>query len=120
MEQEILAMAKCIVKPAEEEESYLQTLCEAERARLDEALKEPLDDKRRSVFICAVAALAAADYYAGKGAGGAASWSAGDVSVHEQDGAGYGAVAKNLRLTASELLRGLLTDDGFAFLGVRG
>ena len=120
MEEEILAMAKSITKPAEEEESYLQTLCDAEQARLSEKLKEPLSDRRRSAFICAAAALAAADYYAGKGAGGAASWSAGDVTVHEQGGAGYGAVADNLRLVAAELMSGLLMDDGFAFLGVRG
>ena len=120
MEEEILTMAKSITKPAKEEESYLQTLCDAEGARLKGRLKEPLDETRRSAFICAAAALAAADFYAGKGAGGAASWSAGDVSVREQGGTDYGAVAKNLRLAAAELMNGCLTDEGFAFLGVRG
>ena len=120
MEEEILTMAKVIAKPGAEEESYLQTLCAAEEAQLRRKLKAPLEDQGRSAFVCAAAALAAADYYAGKGAGGAASWRAGDVSVQEQDGGKYGAVAKNLRLAAAARMEGLLMDDGFAFLGVRG
>ena len=120
MEQEILAMAKSIVQPAQEDESYLQALCRAQQARLEKRLRKPLTEGDGSTFLCAAAALAAADYYAAKGAQGGASWRAGDVSVSERSGTDYGAVAENLRRAATELLRGLLTDDSFAFLGVRG
>ena len=116
MEEEILTMAKVIAKPEAGEEAYLRTLCAAEEAQLRRKLKGPLEDQGMT----AGGVDQPDDYYAGKGAGGAASWRAGDVSVQEQDGGKYGAVAKNLRLAAAALTEGLLMDDGFAFLGVRG
>ena len=68
MEEEILTMAKVIAKPEAGEEAYLRTLCAAEEAQLRRKLKGPLEDQGHSAFVCAAAALAAADYYAGKGA----------------------------------------------------
>ena len=64
--------------------------------------------------------MAAADYCSGKGAGGAASWRAGDVSVQETDAQKRIAAADALRAAGARLLEGLVKDDAFAFWGVRG
>lgn len=119
MEEEILAIARAIVGAAEEEETYLAALCRAEQTRLAQRLQTPLCEENRGAFICAVAWMAAADYYSGKGAGGA-SWKAGDVSVENPSAEAYAAAAENLRRAARSLGAGLLEDDGFLFLGVWG
>ena len=119
MEEEILAIARAIVGAAQEEETYLATLCRMEQTRLQQRLQTPLSEENRSAFICAAAWMAASDYYRGKGAG-AASWKAGDVSVENPGAETYAATAAQLRRAAQSLGAGLLEDDGFVFLGVRG
>ncbi len=120
MKEEILAVANCVTGAGEHETAYLEKLCAMEEARLQSRLKEPLTQENRDAFICAVAWMAAADYFGGKGTDGAASWSAGDVTVHEQPASAYSAASDNLRKAARVLLEGHLEDQQFAFLGVDG
>ena len=120
MEEEILAVAKCVTGIQEQEEDYLSTLCAMERGRLEKRLKEPLTTENRSAFICAAAWMAAADYFGGKSGTGAASWSAGDVKVQEKDASAWNAASENLRRAAKTLMEEHLEDEGFSFLGVRG
>ena len=120
MKEQILAIARQLTGAAESEWSYLETLCDAETARLEKQLRRTPEDAEQSMFQCAAAWLAAADYFSGKGGSGAARWSAGDVTVQERDTASYAACAQSLRAAAAQLLQGLDADGGFAFLGVRG
>ena len=117
MAEEILTIAGVVTGAAEEEQEYLLALCRAEQTR---RLKEPLAEQDADAFVCAAAWLAAADYYSGKGAGGAVSWKAGEVSVQEQDAAAYRAAAESLRTAARQLAAPLVEDGGFAFWGVKG
>ena len=120
MEQEILTVAKCVTNATAEEETYLSTLCSMEAARLKARLKEPLTEENRSAFVCAAAWMAAADFFGAKGASGAASWSAGEVSVHEREASAYGTTSENLRKAATALMAEHLRDLNFVFLGVKG
>lgn len=120
MDEEIFAVANCICNVSEAEQDYLSALCRAERAQLETRLQADVNENTHAIFICAAAWLAAADYFSGKGASGAASWKAGDVTVEERSATACGAAAENLRHAAEILLRGLTCDEGFAFLGVRG
>lgn len=120
MEEEIFAAANCICNASGQEEEYLRALCRAEAAQLERRWKEEPTEETRGVFVCAAAWLAAADYFSGRGASGAASWQAGDVRIQEPAATACGAAAENLRRAAESLLRGMLSDEGFAFLGVRG
>ena len=121
MKEEILAMVKQLTGAHEEEWPYLETLCAAEENRLRRRIDREVDESLRGSFLCAAAWLAAADYFCARCAlGGAASWSAGDVSVKEKDAAAMATAAENLRAAAEHLLQGALTDENFAFRGVRG
>ena len=121
MKEEILAMVKQLTGAHEEEWPYLETLCAAEEDRLRHRFKREIDEALRGSFLCAAAWMAAADYFCARCAlGGAQSWSAGDVSVKEKDASAMAAAAENLRAAAERLLQGALTDERFAFQGVRG
>lgn len=121
MNEEILTLAKCVTGAPKEDWAYLETLCRAEGDALRARLIAPLEG-REGAFACAAAWLAAADYFCSraKALTGAASWSAGDVSVKEADGAERSAAAEALRSAARQLMEGCLRDDSFAFRGVRG
>ena len=106
--------------PGAEAEEDLATLCDVEARRLRRRLKEPLREEDHSAFVCAVAWMAAADYFSGKSAALPASWQAGDVSVQEAGGAERQTAVENLRAAAMRILEDLLEDEGFVFLGVRG
>ena len=118
MNEEIIDLALCVTGAGEEERAYLTRLCGAEGAKLRAQLKTEGDPLQQDAFVCAVAWLAAADYFSGKGA--AASWSAGEVSVRNAPGSAYAAAAESLRDSARKLLAEQTRDQGFAFLGVRG
>ena len=120
MAEEILTIAGVVTGAAEEEQEYLLALCRAEQTALTRRLKEPLAEQDADAFVCPAACLVAADYYSGKGAGGAVSWKAGEVSVQEQDAAAYRAAAESLRTAARQLAAPLVEDGGFAFWGVKG
>lgn len=119
MEEKILEMARLITGAGEEEKEYLAALCRAEQEKLRDRLREE-SLEQSDAFLCAAAWMAAADYCSGKGAGGAASWRAGDVSVQETDAQKRVAAADALRAAGARLLEGLVKDDAFAFWGVRG
>ena len=120
MNEEILTLALCITGAGEEERAYLSQLCAAEREKLETQLKKQQQPSQQNAFVCAAAWLAAADYFSGKGAAEAASWTAGEVSVHNAPVSAYAAAAENLRFSAKQLLEGQLQDEGFAFVGVKG
>lgn len=120
MGEEILALAKLVTGAGETEWEYLEKLCRAELDALGRRLRGTLEKTKENAFVCAAAWLAAADYFSAKGAAGAASWSAGDVSVKEKGGSDYAAAAALLRRAAHQLLADCLEDDDFAFQGVRG
>ena len=115
METEIQTLARSMTGADQEEQEYLA----AQWERISQMLPEETE-RGCSRLICAAASLAAADYFNAKGAASTASWSAGDVSVHNRDGASCAAAARELRAAAERLLAPLCSDDGFAFLGVRG
>ena len=110
METEIQMLAQSMTGADQGEQDYLAALCAAQWERISQMLPEETESGR-SRLICAAASLAAA---------GTASWSAGDVSVHNRDGASCAAAARELRAAAERLLAPLCSDGGFAFLGVRG
>ena len=114
-----MEMARLITGAGEEEKEYLAALCRAEQEKLRDRLREE-SLGQSDAFLCAAAWMAAADYCSGKGAGGAASWRAGDVSVQETDAQKRVAAADALRAAGARLLEGLVKDDAFAFWGVRG
>ena len=119
METEIQMLAQSMTGADQGEQDYLAALCAAQWERISQMLPDETESGR-SRLICAAASLAAADYFNTKGAAGTASWSAGDVSVHNRDGASCAAAARELRAAAERLLAPLCSDGGFAFLGVRG
>lgn len=70
-------------------------------------------------FVAAGALLTLAVHMTAKAADGVASYSAGNMSV-SMSGANTKNAASQLRRQAEMLLSGLISDDGFAFLGVDG
>ena len=99
METEIQMLAQSMTGADQGEQDYLAALCAAQWERISQMLPEETESGR-SRLICAAASLAAADYFNTKGAAGTASWSAGDVSVHNRDGASCAAAARELRAAA--------------------
>lgn len=120
MEQEIFSLACAILHPAQEEKDHLSALCSAWERKLLRRCRRSLKGGDRDAFLCAAAWLCAADFLCVKSAGTEGSWKAGDVSVQAVDAAQTERFAQNLRRSAEMLLSDCLTDDTFAFLGVRG
>ena len=104
METEIQMLAQSMTGADQGEQDYLAALCAAQWERISQMLPEETESGR-SRLICAAASLAAADYFNTKGAAGTASWSAGDVSVHNRDGASCAAAARELRAAGAAVQR---------------
>ena len=116
MDEEILALAAALGRAGEEERERLRPLCEAARRELALRLREDVAAEDCPALPLAAAWLALADLWAGERAGGAASFSAGDLTIR----AGEEGAVQDLRRRALELLRPYARDEGFCFRGVEG
>ena len=95
----MIIMAKAVTGAGEEDISLLESLCRAEltiwsrRLRPDVTVEDCSD-----TFCCAAAVSAAADFLTlQSSAAGAASFTAGEVSVRERDAGEVAKVAQSLR-----------------------
>lgn len=116
MQEEILTLAKTLSGAEESETRALTLLCAAAEAMWRGRLRPELTPEEcREAFLCAAALEAAAGLTAGRG--GAARFTAGDISVTEADG---GETARTLRREAERLMRPYTGAGDFAVQGVRG
>lgn len=122
MTEEILALAATLCRPAEEQRELLRLLCTAAEKELTAKLKAGVTaDSCGESFLCAAALLAAADFRGMTACSGdAMSFTAGSVSVSTGGSSETAKSGSLLRRQAKRLLTGYISDDGFAFQGVKG
>ena len=118
----MIIMAKAVTGAGEEDISLLESLCRAEltiwsrRLRPDVTVEDCSD-----TFCCAAAVSAAADFLTlQSSAAGAASFTAGEVSVLERDAGEVAKVAQSLRETAEHLMSPYIDPQQFQFRSVQG
>lgn len=118
--EEIVVMAQKLGRVADEDLEILTALCQAAEAEAAARLRDgvtPEDCGQAYVLGCAWLALAA---MAANGVGSAPlKFTAGEVSVQEENGDGAQR-ASALRLQAETVLGPYLQDRGFVFRGVEG
>lgn len=101
------------------EKALLEPLClAAERAWTGRLRKGVAAEDCGEAFLCAAAFTAAADLTAGEG--GAASFSAGDISVSLGSGGDRAKRAESLRQAAERLMEPFVRAEGLWARGVRG
>lgn len=117
MHETILALARALCAPEESEAALLELLCTAAEQSWSGRLREGLAPEGcNGAYPCACALSAAAELTAARGAaGGFSAFRAGEVSV---TGAG-GESAAALHGAAARLMAPYVTEEGFAFVGVR-
>lgn len=116
MQEEILTLAKTLSGAEESETQALTLLCAAAEAFWRRRLLPGVTPEEcREAFLCAAALEAAAGLAASRG--GAARFTAGDISVTEADG---GETARTLRREAERLMRPHTGAGEFSVRGVRG
>ena len=120
MHQSILMLAKQIPACAQTGETLLDAFCTAAEAELRGRLPEGTEAEALGErFVCATALLTAAMCAASAESGSESeTLRAGNVSVSRKGGTAR-AAASALRAQAFALLPDSVTDDGFAFLGVK-
>lgn len=119
MKERILELALAAAGGGEAEKTLLEPLClAAERAWLGRLREGVSPEDCGEALICAAAFTAAADLAAGEG--GAASFSAGDISVNLESGGDRTRRAKNLRQTAERLMEPFALAAGLWAQGVEG
>ena len=118
----MIIMAKAVTGAGEEDTALLESLCRAEltiwsrRLRPDVTVEDCSD-----TFCCAAAVSAAADFLTlQSSAAGAASFTAGEVSVRERDAGEVARVAQSLRETAEHLMSPYIDPQQFQFRSVQG
>ena len=118
----MIIMAKAVTGAGEEDISLLESLCRAEltiwsrRLRPDVTVEDCSD-----TFCCAAAVSAAADFLTlQSSAAGAASFTAGEVSVRERDAGEVAKVAQSLRETTEHLMSPYIDPQQFQFRSVQG
>lgn len=114
--EEALALAAALGGAGEEDLERLRPLCESALGELSARLRPEVAAEDCPALPLAAAWTALADLWAGERAGGAASFSAGDLTIRM----GERGEAGNLRRRALELLRPYARDEGFCFRGVEG
>jgi hypothetical protein len=119
---ETLTLAKAFCGSGEDEEAALALLCTAAEERLTRQLREGISQEDCGpAFHCAAAAMAAADLWACRcGRNTVASFSVGELSVHEKDVGKASAAAQELRQTAKRMMAPYTVNGDFCFFGVRG
>ena len=119
MREEILTLARIVSGAGETEEALLESLCQAARLRWEGRLRQGLtpEDCGRA-FACAAAFTAAADLAAAEG--GAASFSAGDISVSLGGVQDRARRAESLRQAAEGLMEPFVRAAGLWAQGVEG
>lgn len=116
MSGEILTLARIVSGAGEAEAALLSPLCQAARQRWEVRLRPGLTPEDcGAAFSCAAAFTAAADLAAAEG--GAASFSAGDISVKLDGGLRR---AESLRQTAERLMEPFVRVKGLWAQGVEG
>ena len=118
----MIIMAKAVTGAGEEDISLLESLCRAEltiwsrRLRPDVTVEDCSD-----TFCCAAAGYPpAAILTLQSSAAGAASFTAGEVSVRERDAGEVAKVAQSLRETAEHLMSPYIDPQQFLFRSVQG
>ena len=112
---DVYASAVRYAAPAEGEQTQLMRLCRAAVSRLQKDLADGVDEAQCiDSLVCGAALLAAADFLALHADSGVQSFSAGPISVTQNDG----ARAKRMREEAALLLAPWCR-GAFRFLGVR-
>jgi len=124
-EQQFAAMvvtAKAVTGAGDEDRPLLESLCQAELTIWSRRLRPNVTvEDCGETFYCAAAVSAAADYLTlQSGAAGAASFTAGEVSVRERDAGEVAKVAQSLRETAEYLMSPFIDPQQFQFRSVRG
>ena len=119
MLEQIVHLAEAIVQPSETERPLLTALCAAAGAEIEGRLRDGISPEDcGDAFPCAAAFTAAADLAAGEG--GAASFSAGDLSVNLGGGQDRARRAEALRQTAERLMEPFVRAAGLWAQGVEG
>lgn len=120
MRETILELARAICVPGETEVPVLEALVSAAEAELAGRLgSETSPEDCGDAFLCAAALLAAAGLLACRTGGDVEQFTVGEISLRSGSG-GSGGGAEILRRQAERLMAPYWTDDGFAFLEVRG
>ena len=119
MREKILTLARAVSAAKEAEDALLESLCEAARLRWEARLRPGLAPEAcGAAFACAAAFTAAADLAAAEG--GAASFSAGDISVNLGGVQDRARRAESLRQAAEGLMEPFVRAAGRWALGVEG
>ena len=119
MRECILELALGLAGGGEADRALLEPLCAAAEGSWLARLREGVAaEDCGDAFLCAAAFTAAADLAAGEG--GAASFSAGDVSVNLGGGADRAKRAENLRQAAERLMEPFVRAAGLWAQGVEG
>lgn len=115
MQEKIVELALALGEVEEAERETLKLLCQAAEEELRGQLREGVTpEKCEPAFVAAAAWTALAGLYAGRSAG-VSSFSAGDLTIHQEDGDGAVLLAQAERVMAPYRV-----DEGFAFQGVKG
>lgn len=119
MREEILTLARAASGAGEAEEALLEPLCRAAYLRWEARLRPGLTPEAcGAAFACAAAFTAAADLAAAEG--GAASFSAGDISVSLGGVQDRARRAESLRQAAEGLMEPFVRAAGLWAQGVEG
>ena len=118
----MIIMAKAVTGAGEEDTALLESLCRAELTIGSGRLRPVVTVADCSdTFCCGAAVSAAADFLTlQSSAAGAASCTAGEVSVRERDAGEVAKVAQSLRETAEHLMSPYIDPQQFQFRSVQG
>ena len=117
----MIIMAKAVTGAGEEDTALLESLCRAELTIWSRRLRPDVTVEDCSDTFCAAAVSAAADFLTlQSSAAGAASFTAGEVSVRERDAGEVARVAQSLRETAEHLMSPYIDPQQFQFRSVQG
>ncbi len=115
MQEKIMELALALGEVEEAEREPLKLLSQAAEAELRGQLREGIRlEDCEPAFVAAAAWMALAGLYAGRSAG-VSSFSAGDLTIHQEGGDGAALLAQAERVMAPYRV-----DEGFAFRGVKG
>lgn len=119
MEERILSLARTLSGAGETDLPALALLCAAAQAHWESRLPQgTAAEDCGPAFVCAAACTAAAGFAAGPG--GAASFTAGDISVKGPDGPERQAAVQGLERMAERLMAPFAAPGDFFWKGVRG
>lgn len=118
----MIIMAKAVTGAGEEDTALLESLCRAELTIWSRRRRPDVTVEDCAIPSAARAAVsAAADFLTlQSSAAGAASFTAGEVSVRERDAGEVARVAQSLRETAEHLMSPYIDPQQFQFRSVQG